>query len=209
MFAKLKKKVEDLEGSDLHKLANSISFSNSGGPEKSVSSNSIKSSPDNFAAPQSLKGSTTSISSIQGLGRTEEAEANQAAEKKWKQRLVEIENEWRVKVMVQEHEKELVTKDRDVLVQQKRKMEEEVRELRGMHLISHYFFSLCKFFFLWSGYQERWLKAEENLKHLQESKNRESASFQLLVTFILKPKIYSRNYISGFSYQMPVLKWKT
>lgn len=198
MFAKLKKKVEDLEGSDLHKLANSISFSSSGGPEKSVSSNSIKSS-DNFAAPQSLKGSTTSISSMQGLGRTEETEANQAAEKKWKQRLVEIENEWRVKVMVQEHEKELVTKDRDVLVQHKRKMEEEMKELRGIDFSIPSFpeFTNVENIITLLGYQEKWLKAEENLKHLQESKNRESASLQLLVIWEFLIHDSSTNYITN------------
>ena len=131
MFAKLKKKVEDLEGSDLHKLANSISFSNSGGPEKSASSSSIK-SPDNLAA-SSQRGSTTSLSSMQGYIKSDEVEANIALEKKWKQRLVEIENEWRVKVMVQEHEKEQVVKDRDFLGQQKKKMEEEIKELKGLY----------------------------------------------------------------------------
>jgi hypothetical protein len=132
MFAKLKKKVEDLEGSDLHKLANSISFSNmSGAPEKSPSSNSIK-SHDNFAA-SSQKGSTTSLSSMAGTSKTDETDANIATEKKWKQRLLEIENEWRVKVMVQEHEKEQVAKDRDLLRQQKRKMEEEIIELKGRY----------------------------------------------------------------------------
>lgn len=138
MFAKLKKKVEDLEGSDLHKLANSISFSNSGGPEKSASSNSIKTT-ENLAA-SSQKGSTTSLSSMQGIHlKSDEIDANIAAEKKWKQRLVEIENEWRVKVMVQEHEKEQVAKDRDLIVQQKRKMEEEVKELRGISLNAPFF----------------------------------------------------------------------
>lgn len=132
MFAKLKKRVEDLEGSDLHKLANSISFSSSGGPEKSPSSNSIRSfTESNAVASQSLKGSTTSISSIQGLSKPDEPDANQAAEKKWKQRLVDIENEWRVKVMVQEHEKEQVAKERDALVQQRKKMEEEMKDLRS------------------------------------------------------------------------------
>ena len=132
MFAKLKKKVEDLEGSDLHKLANSITFSNSGGPEKSNSSNSIKSSPDNVAASVGYKGSTTSLSSMQGASKLDESDANQTAEKRWKQKLIDIENEWRVKVMVQEHEKEQIVKDRDALIQQKRKIEEEVKELKGI-----------------------------------------------------------------------------
>jgi hypothetical protein len=34
--------------------------------------------------------------------------------------------------MVQEHEKEQVAKDRDMLGQQKRKMEEEIKELKSM-----------------------------------------------------------------------------
>lgn len=163
MFAKLKKKVEDLEGSDLHKLANSISFSNvTGGPEKSASSNSIKSHDNFVASSQSQKGSTTSLSSMQGGIRPDEADATIATDKKWKQRLVEIENEWRVKVMVQEHEKEQIAKDRDLLNQQKRKMEEEIKELKG--------------------YQDKCLKAEESLKQMQESNKRESASLQLLLS---------------------------
>lgn len=128
MFAKLKKKVEDLEGSDLHKLANSISFSNNGGPEKAISSNSIKSSDNVGISSQSQKGSTTSLSS---LAKLDETDSCIAIEKKWKQKLLDTENEWRVKVMVHEHEKEQITKDRDTLAQQKRKVEEEVKELRG------------------------------------------------------------------------------
>lgn len=139
MFAKLKKKVEDLEGADLHKLANSISFSSGSIPEKTASRSTMKST-DNI----SITGSTTSLSSsTQGASRSEESEAVQAAEKKWRQRLgdvenewkqklVEVQNEWRVKVMCHEHEKEQLSKERDTLTQQKKKLEEEVKELKSI-----------------------------------------------------------------------------
>lgn len=136
MFAKLKKKVEDLEGTDLHKLANSISFG-SGVTEKASSHNNGR-SPDNLSA----SGSTTSLSSMQGTSKSDESDALQAAEKKWRQKLadvenecrqkvLEVENEWRVKVMVHEHEKEQLAKDRDSLMNQKKKLEEELKEMKG------------------------------------------------------------------------------
>ena len=139
MFAKLKKKVEDLEGADLHKLANSISFNNSSSIQEKASSRSTMKSTDNL----SLTGSTTSLSSsTQGASRPEDSEAAQAAERKWRQRLaeaetewkqklVDVQNEWRVKIMCHEHEKEQLTKERDALVQQKKKMEEELKEFKG------------------------------------------------------------------------------
>ena len=130
MFAKLKKKVEDLEGSDLHKLANTIGFSAAAGPEKSPSQLSLKSS-DNLSASQSHRGSTTSLSSTQGVIKPEENDLTIAVEKKWKQRLFETENEWRVKIMVHEHEKEQLTKEKEGLLQLKKKMEDELKEMKG------------------------------------------------------------------------------
>lgn len=131
MFAKLKKKVEDLEGTDLHKLANSISFGTSLGAERTPSHSSIRSS-DIAGTSQSLRGSTTSLSSMQGAVKTEESEHFQVVEKKWNQKLTDVENEWRVKVMVHEHEKEQLTKERDSLNQQKRKLEEELKLMKGI-----------------------------------------------------------------------------
>lgn len=131
MFAKLKKKVEDLEGSDLHKLANTIGFSSTSGPEKTASQMSLKSS-DNLSASLSHRGSTTSLSSMQGIVKLDENEAIVALEKKWKQRMFETENEWRVKVMCHEHEKEQLIKERDGLLQLKKKMEDELKEFKGI-----------------------------------------------------------------------------
>jgi len=136
MFAKLKKKVEDLEGSDLHKLANTIGFSAAAaGPEKSPSQLSLKSS-DNLSASQSHRGSTTSLSSTQGILKSEENDSSIAIEKKWKQRLFETENEWRVKIMVHEHEKEQLIKERDGLLQLKKKMEDEMKEMKGTFILT-------------------------------------------------------------------------
>jgi hypothetical protein len=137
MFAKLKKIVEDLEGSDLHKLANTIGFSaGAAGPEKSSSQLSLKSS-DNLSASQSHRGSTTSLSSTQGIIKPEEQnDSSIAIEKKWKQRLFETENEWRVKIMVHEHEKEQLIKERDGLLQLKKKMEDEMKEMKGTFILT-------------------------------------------------------------------------
>lgn len=130
MFAKLKKKVEDLEGTDLHKLANSITFGASLSTEKTPSHSSVRSS-DVAGTSQSLRGSTTSLSSTQGTTKTDDSsEYIQTLEKKWSQRLTEVENEWRVKVMVHEHEKEQLAKERDLLVHQKRKVEEELTAMK-------------------------------------------------------------------------------
>lgn len=138
MFAKLKKKVEDLEGTDLHKLANSISFGATSAPEKSASNSTLKS-----LGTLSASGSTTSLSSMQSSAKpSDESDSVQVVEKKWRQKIVEaetehrqklleVENEWRVKVMVHQHEKEQLSKDQDVLVQQKKKLEEELKEMRG------------------------------------------------------------------------------
>lgn len=130
MFAKLKKKVEDLEGTDLHKLANSISFGTSLGLEKTPSHSSVRSS-DVPGSSQSHRGSTTSLSSMQGAFKQDENEHLQALEKKWTQRLTEVENEWRVKVMVHEHEKEQLAKERDSITQQKRKLEDELKVMKS------------------------------------------------------------------------------
>ena len=135
MFAKLKKKVEDLEGSDLHKLVNNtIGLSATTGPERTLSQLSLKSS-DTLSASQSHRGSTTSLSSTQGIVKPDDNDVSMACEKKWKQRMLETENEWRVKVMCHEHEKEQLIKERDRLLHLKKKMEDELKEMKSIYFI--------------------------------------------------------------------------
>ena len=131
MFAKLKKKVEDLEGSDLHKLANSLTTSNLM-TEKTFSLGSLKSSQENIAGTEhSRNGSTTSLS-YSGASKLDDLEVKKI-ENKWKQKTLELENEWKVKVIMQEHEKQELIKDRNGLLQQKKQLEMELKEYKSIN----------------------------------------------------------------------------
>ena len=129
MFAKLKKKVEESEGSDLHRLANSISSATASIAEKTFSMSSVKSN-DNLTS-NSQRGSTTSLASLSGASVPNEVDLHHKLEAKWKQRLTEIENEWRAKLIVKEHEREELSKKGTVLMQQKKQLEERLTQLEG------------------------------------------------------------------------------
>jgi len=146
MFAKLKKKVEDLEGSDLHKLATSISNSSNLLAEKTLSLASVMSSEDLSAAEPSLsaKGSTNSLSSM-GTVKLDESEIIKI-ENKWKHKLTDLENEWKVKVIMHEHEKKELIKERETMILHTNKLENELKDLKG--------------------YQEKYLKAQKEVEKL-------------------------------------------
>ena len=132
MFAKLKKKVEESEGSDLHKLANSISSATASIAERTFSIGSVKSS-ENLTSSQSLRGSTTSISSLSAAAAAAgaEAEAQQRLEAKWRQRYSEAENAWRAKVIVKDHEREELARELSAAVQHKRQLEDRIKNLES------------------------------------------------------------------------------
>lgn len=131
MFAKLKKKVEESEGSDLHKLANSISSATASIAERTFSIGSVKSN-ENLASSQSFKGSTTSVASLSAAAAAgAEAETQQRLEAKWKQRFTELENEWRAKVIMKDHEREELTKEHSILVHHKKQLEDRIKNLES------------------------------------------------------------------------------
>lgn len=139
MFAKLKKKVEDLEGTDLHKLATSLSHSSNLLAEKTLSLASLRSSEDLSTVEPSLssKGSSNSLSSM-GATKPDDSEIKKI-ENKWKQKCVDLENEWKVKIIMHEHEKKELIKERETMILHTEKIENELKDLKGnTHILTIY-----------------------------------------------------------------------
>lgn len=127
MFAKLKKKVEESEGSDLHKLANSISNATAS-LAGTFSMGSVKSQEN---VTQSHRGSTTSLASLPGATILNDSETAQKIEAKWRQRVSDVEMEWRAKMAIKEHEKEEQNKKLEIIHQQNMQLEEQLKEFSG------------------------------------------------------------------------------
>jgi len=169
MFAKLKKKVEDLEGSDLHKLANSLSSSSNSLAEKTLSLVSLRSN-DNLSAAvvepslavepssavePSLAEEPSSSSASIATPKSDDTELAKKIEKEWQQKMVDFENEWKVKVIIQEHEKKELIKERETMNQHLKKIESQLNDLKG--------------------YQEKYLEVQSQLQKLYDTqKNLES-----------------------------------
>lgn len=101
MFEKLKKKIHQSGGYDLHKLANSVSNATASLAGTLSGTSSVKShesctQSQSTTNPESLSGATTANDS----GNADNIEA------KWRQRVSDMDMEWRAKIMLKDRERE-------------------------------------------------------------------------------------------------------
>lgn len=124
MFAKLKKKVEESEGSDLQKLATSIGNATASLAERAFSLGSVQSLKN--PSTQSLNGSSLSLNEID---QNQKIQIDREAE--WRAKFAVCENEWKAKLIVKEQEWKLLVDAQAILVQEKNKLIEKVHQLEG------------------------------------------------------------------------------